>query len=193
MDEIYQQNLQLSQLEYRRQHIYLRSLPRCLGLVLGNGCNIDCPHCYQAKNGDNLLKPPAIGRELRREFAGFYPHLATLRIQGGEAFAFPGFRELIEDVHASVERPILSVSTNGTLIDEEWAETIVRTPFRNVTVSIDGGTPETYARLRRGADLGQVLANVRRIQHWKRKLASELPYLDSFFVVMRSNFREIPR
>jgi len=124
MDEIYQQNLQRSQLEYRRQHIYLRSLPRCLGLVLGNGCNIGCPHCYQAKNGDNLLKPPAIGRELRREFAGFYPHLATLRIQGGEAFAFPGFRELIEDVRASVERPILSVSTNGTLIDEEWAETM---------------------------------------------------------------------
>ena len=69
----------------------------------------------------------------------------------------------------------------------------VRTPFRNVTVSIDGGTAETYARLRRGADLGQILANVRRIQHWKRKLGSELPYLDSFFVVMRSNFREIPR
>ena len=192
-DAVYQDNLRLSHLEYRRQQIYLRSLPRCLGLVLGNACNIDCPHCYQAKNGDNLLKPPAIGRELRREFAGFYPHLATLRIQGGEAFAFTGFRELIEDVRATVERPILSVSTNGTLIDEDWAEAIVRAPFRNLTVSIDGGTPETYARLRRGADLGQVLENVRRIQRWKARLGSEMPYLDSFFVVMRSNFREIPR
>jgi MoaA/NifB/PqqE/SkfB family radical SAM enzyme len=115
---LFEQNQRLSQLEYRRQNLYLRSLPRCLGLVLGNGCNIDCPHCYQAKNGDNLLRPASIGRELRREFAGFYPALATLRIQGGEAFAFAGFRELIEDVRAEVERPILSVSTNGTLIDE---------------------------------------------------------------------------
>src|SRR5271157_2357201 len=192
-DTAYEDNLRLSRTEYLQQHIYLQSWPRCLGIVLGNACNIDCPHCYQAKNGDNLLKPPEIGWELRREFAGFYPYLSTLGVQGGEAFAFAGFRELIEDVGATVRRPILSVATNGTLIDEEWAEKIVRTPFRNLTVSIDGGTPETYARLRRGADLGEVLANVRRIQRWKEKLGSELPYLDSFFVVMRSNFREIPR
>jgi len=72
--------------------------PRVLGLVLGNSCNIDCRHCYQAKNGDNLLKPAAIGDELRREFRAFYPYLSTLRVQGGEAFAYPGFAALIEDV-----------------------------------------------------------------------------------------------
>lgn len=193
MDPVYEANLRLSQFEYHSQHIYLRSWPRCLGLVLGNACNIYCPHCYQPKNGDNLLKPAAIGRELRREFMGFYPYLATLRIQGGEAFAYEGFRELLEDVAGSVRRPLVSVSTNGTLIDEEWAEQIVRLPFSNLTVSIDGGSPETYARLRQGADLDQVLDNVRRIQQWKEKLGSALPVLDSFFVVVRSNFREIPQ
>jgi MoaA/NifB/PqqE/SkfB family radical SAM enzyme len=190
---LYEDNLRLGQVEYLLQHIYLRSWPRCLGLVLGNGCNIDCPHCYQSKNGDNLLKPPEIGRELRREFIGLYPYLSTLRIQGGEALTYAGFRELIDDVAATVDRPILSISTNGTLIDDEWAERIVRTPFQTVTVSIDGGTPETYARLRRGARLDQVLGNVRRIQRWKEKLGTEMPYLDSFFVIMRSNFRGIPQ
>lgn len=193
MENLYEDNLRLSQLEYLQQHICLRSQPRCLGLVLGNACNIYCPHCYQSKNGDNLLKPAEIGRELRREFMALYPYLATLRIQGGEAFAYAGFRELLEDLAATVQRPILSISTNGTLIDDDWAERIVRLPFSNVTVSIDGGTPATYARLRQGADLGQVLANVQRIQRWKEKLASPLPALDSFFVVMRSNFREIPQ
>ncbi len=189
---VFEDNLRLSQLELLQQHIYLRSQPRFLGLVLGNACNIYCPHCYQSKNGDSLLKPPAVGRGLRREFMALYPYLATLRIQGGEAFAYTGFRELIEDVAATVQRPLLAVTTNGALIDESWAERMVRLPFRNVTVSIDGGTPATYARLRQGADLGEVLANVRRIQRWKENLASDLPYLDSFFVVMRSNFRELP-
>lgn len=192
-DSIYEENLRLGQIEYQQQHIYLRSQPRILGLVLGNSCNIDCPHCYQAKNGDSLLKPAEIGRELRREFMGLYPYLATLRIQGGEAMAYTGFGDLLEDVASSVARPLLSMSTNGTLIGEEWAERIVRLPFRNLTVSIDGGTPETYARLRRGADLAAVLENVARIQRWKQKLASEWPRLDSFYVMMRSNFREIPR
>ena len=192
MDNVYEDNLRLSQLEYRQQHIYLRSQPRCLSLVFGNGCNIYCPHCCQPKNGDNLLRPAEIGRELRREFMALYPYLSTLRLLGGEPFAIAGFRELIEDA-AAVGRPIVSVSTNGTLIDEEWAERIVRLPFSNLTVSIDGGTPATFARMRRGGDLGQVLANVERIRRWKQKLGSELPYLDSFFVVMRSNFREIPQ
>jgi MoaA/NifB/PqqE/SkfB family radical SAM enzyme len=69
---------------------------------------------------------------------------------------------------------------------------IVRTPFAHLTVSIDGGTPETYASLRRGADLNAVLANIERVQNWKSKLGSQLPYMSSFFVVMRSTFREIP-
>jgi MoaA/NifB/PqqE/SkfB family radical SAM enzyme len=192
-EAIYRANLCLGEAEFRRQHLYLRSLPRILGLVLGNGCNIDCPHCYQAKNGDNLLKPAAIGDELRREFRAFYPCLSTLRLQGGEAFAYPGFAALIEDVAGAVRRPILSANTNGTLIDERWAERIVRAPFRNLTISIDGGTPATYARLRRGARLEEVLANVERIRRWKSELSSEMPYLDSFCVVMRSNFRELPQ
>jgi MoaA/NifB/PqqE/SkfB family radical SAM enzyme len=188
----YQDNLRLSQLEYEQRQVYLYSRPRCLGLVLGNACNIDCVHCYQSKNGDNLFRPPTIARELRRELMAFYPYVSTLRIQGGEVFAIRGFSDLVEDVARLVDRPILSISTNGTLISEEWAERLVRTPFSNVTISIDGGTRATYNRLRRGADLDQVLDNIDRIQRWKAKLRSEMPYLDSFFVVMRSTFREIP-
>ncbi len=192
-ERLYEDNLRLSQLEYRLQHIHLRSRPRCLGLVLSNRCNIGCIHCYQSKNGDSLLHPAEIGSALRREFMAIYPYLSTLRLQGGELFAITGFRELIEDVSAAVKRPILSISTNATLIDEEWAERIVRTPFQNVTVSLDAALPETYARIRKGGKLEPVLANLRRIVRWKEKLGSPHPYLDSFFVVMRSNFREIPR
>jgi MoaA/NifB/PqqE/SkfB family radical SAM enzyme len=192
-ERAYHDNLRLSHLEYEQRHIYLYSRPRCLSLVLGNACNIDCPHCYQAKNGDNLLRPAGIAEELRRELMAFYPYASTFRIQGGEVFAIRGFRELIDDVAQAVRRPILSISTNGTLIDDEWAERLVRIPFSNVTVSIDGGTRTTYNRLRNGADLDQVLANIDRVQRWKAKLRSDMPYLDSFFVIMRSNFREIPQ
>ena len=145
-DRAHRENLRLSQLEYQQRHVYLYSRPRCLGLVLGNACNIDCLHCYQSKSGENLLHPPEIGEVLRRELRAFYPYLSTLRIQGGEVFAIRGFRELIDDVAEVVRRPILNISTNGTLIDDEWAERLVRTPFSNVTVSIDGGTRATHNR-----------------------------------------------
>ncbi|HWQ53967.1 MAG TPA: radical SAM protein [Bryobacteraceae bacterium] len=192
MAGLHEQNLELNRVEHELQHAHLRSMPRCLGVVLSNRCNIGCVHCYQPKNGDSLLEPRPIGEALRREFASLYPYVATVRLQGGELFAIPGFSEMLDDVGAVVDRPIVSISTNATLIDEGWAERIVRTPLQNVTVSIDAAHPDTFARLRRGSRLEDVLANIRRIQRWKEKLGSKYPYIDSFFVVMRSNFREIP-
>ena len=189
----YQDNLELAKAEYILQQIYLRARPRIIGLVLSNRCNLGCIHCYQAKNDDSLLAPVEIGRELRRELAGFYPYLSALDCLGGEVFLSPGFAELVDDVAAMVSRPVLRLTTNGTLIDETWAERIVRIPFRTITISIDGATSATYRRLRLGGALETVLAGIRRIQNWKEKLGSQFPYLDSFFVIMRSNFREIPQ
>src|ERR1035441_4430121 len=79
-ESAYHENFRLGEIEFRQHHLYLRSLPRFLGLVLGNRCNIDCPHCYQSKNGDNLLKPAEISQDLRREFQAFFLFLSTLRV-----------------------------------------------------------------------------------------------------------------
>jgi MoaA/NifB/PqqE/SkfB family radical SAM enzyme len=185
-------NLELGRAEYLLQHIHLRSRPRIIGLVLGNACNLHCIHCYQAKNRDNLLAPVEIGRELRRELSAFYPYLSTLDVLGGEVFLNRGFSELVDDVSAMVQRPILRITTNGTLLDEGWAQRIVDTPFQRVTVSVDAATADTYRHIRRGGELDSVLAGIRRIQTRKKKLG-DLPHLDSQFVIMRSNFREIPR
>jgi MoaA/NifB/PqqE/SkfB family radical SAM enzyme len=173
------------------QQLYLHSMPRYLTIVISDRCNIDCPHCYQAKTGDNLLLDPEIGSALRREFSTLYPYLSTLRIQGGEVFAIRGFRELIDDVGSVTDRPLISISTNGTLIDQAWAERIVHTPFRSVTVSFDGGTQSTFEKLRRGARFSKVIENVTRLQELKRSTGSSFPTLDAFFVLMRSNYREI--
>lgn len=191
-ERLYRDNLELNRLEYQTGRIHLWSRPRCLGVVLGNACNVNCIHCYQAKNGDHLLRPPEMGHEFRRELAAFYPYLSTLRILGGEVLALKGFPDLIEDLRSTVNRPILSISTNGTLLDDQWAETMVHTPFLEVTVSIDGATHQTMARLRGGTDLDTVLNGLRRVLEWKRRLRSELPLVNTFFVIMRSNFREIP-
>ena len=190
-ERVYRENLELSRYEYQHERIFLWSRPRCLGIVLGNACNLDCIHCYQAKNGDHLLRPAEIGRELRREFAALYPYLSTLRVMGGEVLAMRGFSELVEDLSAVVTRPILSISTNGSLLDDAWAEKMARLPFQAVTVSIDAGTRATMMKLR-GVDLDLIVGSLDRLTEWKQRLGSELPHLNSFFVVMRSNFREIP-
>lgn len=188
---LYEANAQLSQVEYSLQRLYLHSMPRYLTIVIGDRCNIECPHCYQLKTGDNLLRDPEISPVLRREFSALYPYLSTLRLQGGEVFAIRGFRELVEDVGSATDRPLISISTNGTLIDQDWAERIVQTPFQSITVSIDGGTKTTFEKLRKGARFLEVIRNITRLQELKRSSRSPWPTLDAFFVLMRSNYREI--
>jgi MoaA/NifB/PqqE/SkfB family radical SAM enzyme len=191
-EELYASNLKLNRAEFALRRIHLTSMPRYLSIVIGTRCNINCPYCYQVKSGEDLLAPQFFGAHLRRELAAFYPYLSTLRIQGGEVFLIPGFEEFVAEVSACVSRPVISISTNGTLIDDIWAEKIVGIPFKEVTFSIDGATPETYERLRRGASLKEVLANVRRIQDLKTRQKSDLPDVNFFFLVMRSTYREIP-
>lgn len=184
-------NARLNSVEYDLQRLYLYSMPRQVTIVLGNRCNLNCRHCFQVKNDDALLQKPEFALALRREFTGLYPYLSTVRFLGGEVFMLPGFRELIDEVAASVDRPIISINSNGTLINEEWAQRIVRVPFQNVTISIDGGKKETYEKMRRGAHFDVVIDNIRRIQSLKKQLGSSFPRLDVFYVLMRSNYREI--
>lgn len=191
VDALHKANARLSDVEYSLRRLYLQSMPRYLTIAIGDGCNIDCPHCYQPKTGDNLLRDSEIGPALRREFSALYPYLSTLRLLGGEVFAIRGFRELIEDVNSATNRPLISISTNGTLIDQAWAERIVRTPFQSITVSFDAGTQGTFEKLRRGARFPKVIGNITRLQEMKRSIGSSLPTIDAFFVLMRSNYREI--
>lgn len=184
-------NSRLNQVEYQMGFSYLESLPRHMTIVLGNGCNIDCPHCYQEKNGDNLLRNKEIGKILRREFLQLYPQLETLRIQGGEVFALKGFKDLIHDVTYMTNRPLISISTNGTLIDDAWCNRIVEIPFQSITFSFDAGTKTTFEKMRRGANYETVVNNVRRLQTLKKTKKSWYPVIDAFYVIMRSNFREV--
>ncbi len=191
-DELYAANFRLNRAELGLRRLHLESMPLYLSVVLGTACNINCPYCYQIRSDESLLEPKPFGAGLRREIAAFYPYLSTLRVMGGEVFVIPGFEEFVDEVAAQVSRPIISISTNGTRIDERWAEKIVGIPFQEVTVSIDGATRETYARLRKGASLDNVLANVDRIQKLKERHKTDFPDVNFFYLVMQSNYKEIP-
>jgi MoaA/NifB/PqqE/SkfB family radical SAM enzyme len=191
-DELYSANVRLNRAELDMRRLHLTSMPLYLSVVLGTACNIDCAYCYQTRTSENLLTSDPFGIALRRELSAFYPYLSTLRIGGGEVFVISGFEELVDEISAAVNRPIISISTNGTLINDKWAEIIAGIPFQEVTVSIDGAIPDTYARLRKGASLHNVLGNVDRIQRIKARNKFVWPDVNFFFLIMRSNYREIP-
>ncbi len=122
-------------------------------LKIATRCNIDCTYCYWFRDETVYEKPKKLVREAEQAlFSKLYEHIREhslsefyILLHGGEPLLFgkKRFREFCSGV-ASVARETdctvhLSLTTNGILIDEEWAE-ILRNNNIDVTVSVDGPT-----------------------------------------------------
>ncbi len=113
-------------------------------------CNLACRHCYaSAKPGpdpEELTTSEAL--EVIESLARY--RVPALLLSGGEPTARPDFFDLLRA--ASAAGLSVTISTNGTLIDADLAETIAEAKVTYVGVSIDG-PPALHDRLRcvRGA------------------------------------------
>ena len=111
-------------------------------------CNMNCRMCYvkQSKSEldaqGNLLSCDEWLQiaESAREAGVLY-----LLITGGEPLLYPEFQKLY--LALSDMGFILTINTNGTLLDEEWADFFAEHPCRQINITIYGKDADTYANL----------------------------------------------
>jgi radical SAM protein with 4Fe4S-binding SPASM domain len=115
-----------------------------LNLLITNRCNLSCRHCYvnSGAHGKCLVS----GNEWinvieQAEQLGAF----GINVSGGEPLLHPEF-SLIAAALTTRSWLNANLNTNGTLIDERFADIICRA-FRSVQVSLDGPTA-THDRLR---------------------------------------------
>lgn len=111
-------------------------------------CNMNCDMCYvrlgreemEAKGrlhtADEWLE---IGRQMKDAGVLF------LLLTGGEPFLYPDFRRLYLELRKM--GMIITINTNGTLIDEDLAEFFGKYKPRRVNITLYGTDEETYANL----------------------------------------------
>ncbi len=82
--------------------------------------------------------------------------------------------------------------TNGTLLHEKLARSLMAAGIDVLWLSLDGATPESYADVRLGALLPEVIANVSRMRY--SSWAYEYPqfHLGVVFVAMKRNIDDLP-
>ena len=132
-----------------------------LFVEISTHCNLRCPHCPRESDEGILsgrtiahLKPawfPRVSSAMRTAYA---VHACGL----GEPTLHHGLEELCrlarEAGHA------LAIRTNGVRLGADRARSLADAGLAEVHVSIDGGTPETFTRLRPPADPARVLSNL---------------------------------
>jgi len=134
--------------EYLHRKAVARGIPLSGTFELTPCCNMACRMCYVRKTKEEQeaiapLKSAADWLNLARE--GKKHGLLYLLLTGGEPFLRPDFREILGELHR--EGFIISINSNGTMIDERVMEWLVKTPPMRVNITLYGASDETYARL----------------------------------------------
>lgn len=82
--------------------------------------------------------------------------------------------------------------SNFNDVPDEVLEGLVKFKVEYLNLSIDGATQDTYSIYRRGGNLDKVLANIERLNFYKKFYNSEYPKLSWQFVIFGHNEHEIP-
>ena len=111
-------------------------------------CNMNCDMCYVRLSREEMERQGRlrtaeewleIGRQMKDAGVLF------LLLTGGEPLLYPDFREL----YLGLRRlgMILTINTNGTLVDEEWAAFFGKYKPRRVNITLYGADEKAYADL----------------------------------------------
>lgn len=153
-------------------------------------CNLNCRTCirntWDESQGDmagetfNLLMKNLEALPFRPDifFGGF-----------GEPLLLPSIVEMI--ARAKKVAGKVELITNGILLTEQRSHELIESGLDILWISLDGATPESYADVRIGAALPQVLENIRRLALMRHE-TSRRPEIGISFVAMRKNIADLP-
>lgn len=111
-------------------------------------CNMDCKMCFAKMTKDEMNKHSPMHDY--KEWLNIAKNMSDagmifLLLTGGEPFLYPHFKEL----YLGLKKMgiIVSINTNGTLINEEIADYLASDPPRRLNITLYGSNDETYAKL----------------------------------------------
>ena len=111
-------------------------------------CNMNCNMCYVRLSKEEMEQQGrlltldewiTIGKQMVKSGVLF------LLLTGGEPLLYPDFKKLYLELRKM--GMILTINTNGTLIDEEWAAFFGKYKPRRINITLYGKDREAYEKL----------------------------------------------
>lgn len=168
-------------------------LPPMLMIEISSLCNLRCFMCAKTLGRVGTAPDRLIDMEVVARLEEVFPHLDYVDLSGvwGEALIKPDLYLRILGMlkrHGVVVRTI----SNGTLITRETASEMVRLGLDILSISVDAARPETYRRVRGGAELGEVISGLRFLREEKARQGRPGPRIDFLVLGMRDTIEELP-
>jgi MoaA/NifB/PqqE/SkfB family radical SAM enzyme len=105
----------------------------------------------------------------------------------GEAFLHKRAVEMCEYIKRRFPHIYLYTSTNALALSEAQARRLVHSGIDEVTCSIDGATPDSYAKYRQRGDFARAIETLRILADEKRRSARDVPFLNWRYILFTWN------
>jgi len=152
-------------------------------------CGLACPQCPTGA-GDISREQPYLDvrtfQAIVDEIAGTTAILSLYN--QGEPLMHRSFTEMVR--YASERRIYTVTSTNGQLLTKALCRRLVEAGLDRIIVSLDGTDQESYARYRRGGDLGKAVRGIRWLSGARQ--SGRKPMIIAQFLVFRHNQEQVP-
>jgi len=124
-----------------------------------NLCNLKCKHCYTYSSPNKeLIVNIDDAKKLLKELSDY--GIYSLGMGGGEPLKIPFLYEIIE--YCKSISMNISISTNGTLIDDKVAKKLFDSGLKIVQVSLDG-TKEAHEKIRGKGTFDKAINGIRSL------------------------------
>jgi len=170
----------------------LRPYPSKAFIELTSRCNFRCAIC--ARQGES--RPASEGDMEHQLFVSLVSGLADAEavVFGGlgEPLLHVGAEEFIHEARKTI-RPDgwVGLQSNGSLIDQRRAVSLVRAGLDKICISVDSSSPAGYGRMREGGHLAQVECAMDALAKAKRTHAVAVD-IGVELVLQRDNLDDLP-
>src|SRR4051812_27559635 len=174
-----------------QRDVNVAALPSRLYIECTAACNISCAQaCCAPETGITRTRQAGmLDFELfSRVIDEAGPSLGRIDFFNyGEAFLHKRAIEMCEYIKARYPNIYLYTSTNGLALTEDQVRRLVRSGIDEVTFSIDGATPASYAKYRQRGDFDKAIRNLRTAADEKRSAGLDVPFINWRYILFVHN------
>ena len=165
----------------------LLSYPRGVQIEPTNRCNQRCVMCPRTAGLDVPIGDMSL--ESFKKIIDKLPTIRKLFLSGlGEPMLNPDLPEMI--AFASSRGIIVSINSNGAVIDETLAKKLVNSGLRLIKISIDSADPKVYQSIR-GGSIDPVIRGIRNLVEARKEKGAAFPGITINSIIMKQNYKEL--
>lgn len=175
------------------EHHALQEFPRKLFVEVTTRCNLNCVMCVK-QNQEGSVCDGDFSSALFMRLEPLFPHLEALILNGiGEPLLHPELETFIRRAKSLMPPGgWIGFQSNGLLMTNLRAISLVDAGLDRVCLSVDALTPEKFRELREGGEIEGVERAIASLNAAKERCNRPEVQVGVEFVAMRGNLHELP-